>query len=176
MWRNRKHFKVPPLRPTAYPDANCKCPGHSARKILNPPDSQWTAGLNRAGRRAGREAHIYKGLLKTLNDSSFCSTTTRGESSLLSVCRLETQERCGFSAAADGRACSPLIAVSDAYLASHGGVSPKHLRCESCARPKSAKKNKRCGRRNESGLLLWWMLVWLCLEKEVSRPLRSQLG
>lgn len=37
MWRNRKHFKVPPLRPTAYPDANCKCPGHSARKILNPP-------------------------------------------------------------------------------------------------------------------------------------------
>lgn len=37
MWRNRKHFKVPLLRPTAYPDANCKCPGHSARKILNPP-------------------------------------------------------------------------------------------------------------------------------------------
>lgn len=93
----------------------------------------------------GREAHIYKGFLKTLNDSSFCSTTTRGESSLLSVCRLETQERCGFSAAADGRVCSPLIAVSDAYLASHGGVSPKHLRCESCARPKSAKKTKDVG-------------------------------
>lgn len=36
MWRNRKHFKVPPLRPRAYPDANCKCPGHSARKILTP--------------------------------------------------------------------------------------------------------------------------------------------
>lgn len=36
MWQNRKYFKVPPFRPTAHPDANCKCPGHSAWKILTP--------------------------------------------------------------------------------------------------------------------------------------------
>lgn len=34
MWRNHKHFKVPPLRPAEYPDAKCKRP---ARKILTPP-------------------------------------------------------------------------------------------------------------------------------------------
>lgn len=53
MWQNRKHFKVPPLRPTVYPDANCKCPGHSARKILNPSNSQWIAQLNLVGRGRG---------------------------------------------------------------------------------------------------------------------------
>lgn len=143
MWRNRKHFKVPPLRPTAYPDANCKCPGHSARKILNPPNSQRTAGLNRAGGRAGSEADFYKGLLKTLNDSSFCCATTRESHLCCPSAGREHGNAAASAAAAGGHVCGPLTAVSDAYLASRGGVSSTHLRRETCARRKTAKMGKK---------------------------------
>lgn len=76
-----------------------------------------------------------KGLLKTLNDSSFCCATTR-ESHLCCLSVGQKHRNAEAAAAADGHICRTLMAVSDAYLASHGGVSSKHPRCDSCAKTK----------------------------------------